>query len=137
MSKPLSGTVAPNTRTPNPQPSRSGASVPSRASFQVTGSNSEQDTGASAKSHTPHEGARTALPKLPTRAAAGRPEPRPAKPAPAPPPDLEPVEEVENAGAWAEEMPERKGANMGPVGLIAAAVLLMVGVYLAATILMK
>ena len=136
MSKPGSGTVSPSTRTPNPQPPRSGASVPSRASFQLPAMSDERDTGANGRSNTPPN-PRPGLPKLPTRAAAaGRPDPKPVKPTkPAPAP--EPAEDADNGGAWAEEMPERKGANLGTVGLIAAAVLLMTGVYVAATMLMK
>lgn len=138
MSKPGSGTVSPSTRTPNPQPPRSGASVPSRVSFQLPAMSDERDTGANGRSNTPPN-PRPGLPKLPTRAAAaGRPDPKPVKPTkPAPAPEPEPAEDADNGGAWAEEMPERKGANLGTVGLIAAAVLLMTGVYVAATMLMK
>ncbi len=138
MPEPQSGPVAVNTRTPNPQPPRSGASVPSRASFNLPGVSDDHDTGATAKAHTPPEPARGALPKLPSRAAAaGCPEPKPAKPLPAPAPEPESQEKVDNRDVWAEEVREGKDNNMGTIGLIAAAVLLMVGVYVATTMLMK
>lgn len=134
---PGSGTVSPGTRTPQPQPTRS--SVPSRASFQLPAVSDEADTGAATRSQTPPELGRGALPKLPTRGAtAGRPEPKPAtKPVKPLPPQLEEVPDEEPA--WADEAaePKAKGNNAGTIGLIAVAVVLMVVVYIGATMLMK
>lgn len=131
--------VPPNVRTPNPQPSspsqpaRGPAKLPSRASFQLPAlSDSTVDTGLPAKSPTPVESPRTALPKLPTRGSATKPTQK-AKP---PVPQLAAVDDLENTPAWAEEVPERK-ASFGAVGIIAAALLLMVVVYFGATLLMK
>ena len=60
-----------------------------------------------------------------------------SRPLPALPPELEPVTDTEDASAWADEVaPDRKG-NFGAVGIIAAAVLIMVVVYLGATMLMR
>ena len=130
---------APNVRTPNPQPARGPAGVPSRASFQLPGlADDGAETGAAAKSHTPAEPAR-ALPKLPTRGATGgRPAAPPAPRTKSPAPQLEAVEEFEDAPAWATENDdEEKKVNFGAVGIVAAALLLMVAVYFGATLLMK
>ncbi len=132
---PTGAPVAPNVRTPNPQLGRGAPPVPGRGAFPKPPSGDESnETGAEVKAHTPVELARPAMPKLPTRGATTG---KPAKGAPkaAPAPQLEPVEE--EATAWAEEVgPERK-AGVGPLGLVAAAVLIMVVVYLGATMLMK
>ena len=134
--KPQSGPVAPDMRTPNPQPPRSSANVPSRASFQLSSQSDENDTGAAAPVHTPPAGARSALPKLPTRGPANaRPEPKPVKAAPPPAPI--PDEEVEDVGEWAEEVSERKNSSAGTIGLVAVAIVLMIAVYIGATMLMK
>ena len=140
--------VAPNVRTPNPQPNpgtpargvpnRGAGAVPSRASFQLPGLAGASETGATSKSPTPAELAQKPQPKLPTRGAtSGKPAPAPppAK-AKAPAPELEVVED--EAPAWAEETePATKPAGFGPVGIIAAAVFIMVVAYLGATMLMK
>ncbi|MFM8272203.1 MAG: serine/threonine-protein kinase, partial [Gemmata sp.] len=122
MPKPLSGSVPPGVRTPQPAPPRT-ANLPSRASFQLPATADTYDTGAAAKPPAPAPAPRAALPKLPTRAAANapvapppRPEPRPAKPGL--PPELESVEDdvPETANAWAEESPENKTASRGTIG---------------------
>ena len=95
------------------------------------------DTSEVARSQTPLEVPRSGL-KIPTRGAATLPAPT-AKPAPktaAP----QPAGEAAPAPlGWTEEevvpAPARNG--FGPVGLIAAALLLMVAVYFGATLLMK
>ncbi|MBN9122491.1 MAG: protein kinase [Planctomycetes bacterium] len=117
--------VSPNVRTPNPQPAR-GGNVPNRASFQLPAIDDGNETGAAAKAPTPLGTPRPALPKLPTRGATtGKPLPKAAP---------EPVVEED---AWAEEVPDRKGGTFGAVGLVAAALLIMVVVYVGATMLMK
>jgi serine/threonine-protein kinase len=153
--------VAPNVRTPNPQPGRPAANIPSRASFQLPAvdqpapkSNAgapkssagaappRSNAGAPPRSNAgaPRSSAGTpaAPPKsnagpparMPTRAVtAGRvaPPPIPAKAAKsAPAGDDEP--------AWADEMPRRP---FGPIGIVAAALLLMVVVYFGAMVLLK
>ncbi len=125
-----SASIPPNTRTPNPQPPRS-SQMPSRASFQLPAMADEADTGAAMKSNTPAVPTRGALPQMPTRAAAaGRPEPKAANiPAPV-------AEEPQTENAWADEVAE-KPSQFGAVGIIAAALFLMVAVYFGATVLMK
>lgn len=127
--------VAPNVRTPQPQaspgtPARGlparpvGGAVPSRASFALPGLATE--AAAPAPAAPPAK----ALPKLPTRGATS------AKPAPAPAPEPEP--EAEDAPAWADESgAATKPNNFGPIGLVAAAILIMVAAYFGATMLMK
>ena len=132
---------APNVRTPGPQPARGPAGMPSRASFQLPALTDDGDTGAAARTQTPPEPAR-ALPKLPTRGATGGRPAAPAAPPPArtktPAPQLEAVEETEEAPAWASESDDgAKQANFGAIGIVAAALLLMVAVYFGATMLMK
>jgi serine/threonine protein kinase len=131
--------VGPNVRTPNPQPGR-GGSVPNRASFQLPPLNEGKDTAPGSKVTAPSEAARSALPKLPTRGttapksaeAAKTPTKAPAKAGSKPGLNLEPGDD-----AWAEEeVPERKG-GFGAVGIVAAALLIMVVVYFGATLLMK
>ncbi|HEY1190905.1 MAG TPA: protein kinase [Gemmata sp.] len=132
------GPIPPGTQTPQPQPSPSRSSVPSRASFHLPAVGDEADTGASARSHTPPELPRGPLPKFPTRGSTGgRPEPKPAtRPTKPLPPQLEEVPNEEPA--WADEAPEPKAkSNTGAIGLIAVAVVLMVVVYIGATMLMK
>lgn len=128
---PVPAPVAPNVRTPNPQPGR-GSGVPTRASFQRSGVEAGTETGGPPKSHPPLEPTRPA-PKLPTRPAPLAP---PAKKS-ALPPELEPVADAEDAVAWADETSPDRKPTFGPVGIIAAAVLIMVVVYLGATMLMK
>ena len=122
-------TTPPGTRTPSPQPARPTSGLPSRASFQMP-TGADADTAATARTHTPPDGARGAMPKLPAR----RPEPKVAKPAPAPAPA--PAEDAADAPAWAEDVPESKG-TVGPIALTAIAVVLMAAVYYGATVLMK
>jgi serine/threonine-protein kinase len=127
----------PNVRTPQPQrgtaapASRPGANVPSRAAFQLPPMADEAvETGPPAR-RTPAEPGRP-LPKLPTRGAAK------AAPQPVPPAELEPVDEPVAAWAAEADAPEqRQGGGMGPLGLVAAALVIMVVVYIGATMLMK
>lgn len=125
---------SPTTRTPNPMPSKSGGNIPSRASFQLppTVEGEPAETGEIGRSQTPLEVPQAGL-KIPTRTATTPPAPT-AKTSPA---DQQPAAD-ENT-RWAEEeatsAPARNG--FGPVGLIAAALLLMVAVYFGATMLMK
>jgi serine/threonine-protein kinase len=128
---PAAGNPAPNVRTP--QPARGPSNIPSRASFQLPALAGGAETGTASKVPTPAEApaARGGPPKLPTRGATGG---KPAAPAKSPAPQLEAVEDGEPT-AWAEEAPaERK---FGPIGIVAAALLLMVVVYFGATMLMK
>jgi serine/threonine-protein kinase len=129
----LPGLPAPNVRTPEPksQPpgSRPGAVLPSRASFQFpVPAETAAPAGGGPKSRPPADPARASM-KLPTRgAAAGS-----ATKLPAP----EPVEDA-GAATRAEETPDQeKPATFGPVGIVAAALLLMTIVYYVATQLMK
>lgn len=128
-------TAAPSASGERPAPAAKPATkpapaLPGRAAFGRV-SEEGNETGAAAKSLTPVEIARPKLPNLPTRAAAGRGAPRPA-----PAPEPEPV--VEEAPAWADEVAEGRGnSNLATVGLVVAAVVIMVVVYLGATVLMK
>ncbi len=93
-----------------PPPAR-GPSLPSRASFQLPAMADEiMDTGPIAAMTMPAE------PVKQPQVVPGRPR-----------------------AGWADEEPERRdgGGGFGPVGLIAAALLLMVAVYFGATMLMK
>jgi serine/threonine-protein kinase len=90
-----------------PAPSKNGPNLPSRASFQLPPMADELDTGVAGHVTTPVEVPKPAVPKR-----------------------------SEFAG-WADDEPiERKG-GFGAVGLVAAALLLMVAVYFGATLLMK
>jgi serine/threonine-protein kinase len=132
--------VAPNVRTPNPQPTpaRGQTNIPSRASFQLPALSDATDTGATAKAATT-ETPRAALPKLPTRGTTG------SKSAPAatsakgksPAPQLELVDEPEDTPAWAHEGGDEKKGGFGAIGIIVASLLIMVAVYFGATLLMK
>jgi serine/threonine-protein kinase len=127
--------VGPSVRTPNPQPTRGPASIPSRASFQLPALADDGDTGAAAKAQTT-ETSRT-TPKLPPRGAARSSLPAmPVPKAKSPAPQLEPVEDADLT-AWATEAEGEKKPSFGAVGIIAAALLLMVVVYFGATLLMK
>jgi serine/threonine-protein kinase len=111
----------PNVRTPNPQPARAASNIPSRASFQLPGlSDGGADTGATSKAKTAE------APRA--RPAASRT----AAPRPAPAAQLDADEP-----AWATESADEKKPSFGAVGIIAAALLLMVAVYFGATLLMK
>ncbi len=128
----------PNVRTPQPQrapapapvPARPAANVPSRAAFQLPPLVDEANETNPTARRTPTEPSRP-LPKLPTRGA--KPAPKPAPPA-----ELEEVEEP--VPAWAAEVsdePAPRSGGMGPLGLVAAALVIMVVVYIGATMLMK
>src|SRR5262245_10995666 len=120
------GTPAPpNVRTPNPTPSRSGANIPNRASFQTPAVDTAETGSASNVRTTPESG--------PNRGAAKPPPSRSTVAAPAKPTKPAPAEE-DDLPAWADEVTERR---FGPVGLVAAALLLMVAVYFGATLLMR
>jgi serine/threonine protein kinase len=129
------------TRTPSPLPSVAAGNVPSRASFHFppsTGGEDVTETSEVGRIPTPLEVVRTA-PKIPTRSAA--------KLAPVASKNSEkfaaatvPAQDVETTPtAWAEEetATTQPRNSFGPLGLVAAAVLLMVAVYLGATLLMK
>jgi serine/threonine protein kinase len=127
----------PSVRTPQPQrapapapASRPAANVPSRNTFQLPPMADEANETNPTARRTPAEPSRP-LPKLPTRGA---------KAAPKAPPPVE-LEEVEDAvPAWAAEVndePAPRSGGMGPLGLVAAALVIMVVVYLGATMLMK
>jgi serine/threonine-protein kinase len=122
---------APNVRTP--QPNRGASKIPSRASFQLPALPGKPEAGRAA---APAGGSRSALPKASARGTPDKPRPAGGRPAPAkstaPKSDADDIEVTR----WAEEAgPDRKG--FGPVGIVAAALLLMVVVYFGATILMK
>ena len=135
--RPIPAPVAPNVRTPTPQPTRGQSNIPSRASFQLPALNDTADAGTAAKA-TATETPRGALPKLPTRGATtGKPAAQPAAKAKSPAPQLEAVDEPEETPAWAHEAGEEKKQSFGAIGIIAAALLLMVAVYFGATLLMK
>ena len=136
---PNPATTSPATRTPSPSPQRSGGGIPSRASFQLPSINGDDhETTEVARQHTPLEVSRP-LPKLPTRGAATMQAPTVkssdrAVETPAPTQDSD-----QSPTAWAtEEVPNNQArGGFGPMGLVAAAVLLMVAVFLGATMLMK
>jgi hypothetical protein len=121
--RPAPAPAAPNVRTPNPQPGRA-ASVPNRASFQLPGLDEGKESGSRSKVGAKSAPGRPVPPPLPTRGTTNKPTPKAAAK-----PEAELGEE-----AWAEEVPERK---FGAVGIIAAALLIMVVVYFGATLLMK
>jgi serine/threonine-protein kinase len=139
-SNPVAAPIPPNVRTPDPkpqaQPAASGRNpamkVPSRASFQLPPLPANDTKEGRGKSQTPPD-TRASKNKIPTRGATNTAPPaRPAKPRPAP---LEPVAD-DGGPAWAEEVVPRK-LSFGAVGIIAAALLLMVIVYISATMLLK
>jgi serine/threonine-protein kinase len=110
----------PSVRTPNPQPGRGASNIPSRASFQLPAlADGGAETASKAKT--------TEAP----RAGSRPPASKAAAPRPAPVPQLDSEEP-----AWATEADEKK-PSFGAVGIIAAALLLMVVVYFGATMLMK
>ena len=138
---PAAPAAAPNVRTPNPQPARGPSNIPSRASFQLPALGAEADTGSSSKNKTPAPAdPRASMPKLPTRGGtADKPRPAPAKGGKSPAPQLEAVDDAE-VTPWADEpaaAPAPQRRSFGPVGIIAAALLIMVLVYYSATMLMK
>jgi serine/threonine protein kinase len=121
-SNPGTPAVPPNVRTPNPAPGRPASKVPSRASFQLPGL---ADSGSNSGSQPKPPGSGDRPRPLPTRnnttAKGGKPQ-------------TDPLEDT--GPAWATEE-EPKKARFGAVGIVAAALLLMVAVYLGATLLMK
>ncbi|HEV3383671.1 MAG TPA: protein kinase, partial [Gemmata sp.] len=131
--------AAPTTRTPSPIQPKSGNGLPSRASFQLPPMSDQvnMDTSEQGRLQTPVEVLRPA-PKLPPRSAVSAPIPGAKAPTNAPPAN-QPVEEEAGPTRWAEEevAPKPARSSFGPFGLVAAAVLLMVAVYLGATLLMK
>jgi serine/threonine-protein kinase len=109
--------AGPNVRTPNPQPARAASKIPSRASFQLPALADGGAGGAKAK---------------PGEAAGAKPAGK-ARVIPKPPP----VPQLDEEPAWANEAGDEKKPSFGAVGIIAAALLLMVVVYFGATMLMK
>jgi hypothetical protein len=95
------------------------------------------DTGENGRIQTPVEVLRHG-PKVPPRSAVTAPVPGVKAPTNAPPAN-QPVDEESGPTRWAEEedAPRPARNSFGPLGLVAAAVLLMVAVYLGATLLMK
>jgi serine/threonine-protein kinase len=117
---------------PSVPTSRPGSPLPGRNLLGRAATDEGSETGGAAKSLTPVELSRPAagrLPPLPDRRAA-KPAARPVAE-----PELEPV--AEEAGAWADEVAEPKSSNLATVGLILAAVAIMVAVFVGTTILMK
>ncbi len=134
-----SGETAPATRTPSPMPPKNGNGIPSRATFQLPsmGDNGNLDTSEVGRIQTPLEVPHPG-PKFSKRASSVSF----AVASNAPAISLQPKQAgAEDAVAtpWAEEEDAQKTPknSFGPVGLVAAAVLLMVAVYLGATLLMK
>jgi serine/threonine-protein kinase len=128
--------IPPNVRTPEPKShppgSRPGAALPNRASFQFPTAPDAAPAGGP-KSHPPADPARASM-KLPTRGATGGPAMQSAKfPAPQP----EPAEGAEPQARAGDDAAEAKPSSFGAVGIVAAALLLMVVVYIAGTMLMK
>lgn len=140
---------SPSARTPDPKPQPAPApapapgrnanvKVPNRAAFQLPGLPEDgSDTNPGVKVQTPTGGPRGAMPQLPTRGATGKAAP-PAPPAKSAKPKPVQREKAEDDSVlWAEEAAEPKKTKFGAVGVIAAALLLMVLVYVVATMLMK
>jgi serine/threonine protein kinase len=130
--------TAPAARTPSPMPTKSSGGIPSRASFQLPQMADElnAETSEVGRIQTPIEVLRPGS-KMATRSATAM-----AAGAKAPtnvPPGKPQGGEDATPTRWADEedgpRPARNG--FGAVGLVAAAVLLMVAVYLGATLLMK
>ena len=111
--KPGSGPVPGAAKTRTPPPAGRMGSLPSRASFQ--------------------------LPPMDEIDAGPGQDPFPdAAPQPQPQPQPQPVPVPSRRSGWADEEPTgQSGGGMGPLGLVAFAVLLMVAVYFGATLLMK
>jgi serine/threonine-protein kinase len=141
-SNPMPEPVAPATRTPNPMPAKSNnGPMPSRASFQLPPMIDERqlDNGDNGRSQAQQEVQRPA-PKFPSRSATAPTSSNGSSALKSAPTSTNLVEESE-AGptGWAvEEQTSTQPRNgFGPLGLVAAAVLLMVAVYFGATLLMK
>jgi serine/threonine-protein kinase len=130
-----SSVTAPATRTPSPMPPKSnGSGIPSRASFQLPPMSNEVnlETSEVGRIQTPVDVPRHGS-KLLTRAAPADQNAR----VPANAAQTKPATEEE--AAWAEEVEARSQtrSSFGQLGLVAATILLMVAVYLGATLLMK
>jgi serine/threonine-protein kinase len=137
---PLPSAIPPATRTPGPPERR--PNMPSRAAFQIPPVADEMDAPPAAPAGRPAPPARRSMPSMPVppapapgRGAKSVPaaRPLPAPKGPQPPPFAEEI-----PTGWADDdaaaTPRR---SFGPIGLVAAALLLMVAVYLGATLLMK
>jgi serine/threonine-protein kinase len=129
--------TAPAARTPSPMPTmptKSNNGLPSRASFQLPPmvDDVNPDTRELGRIQTPVEVPRQGN-KLPTRAASAGAAPGAKAPA------KQAGDEEAVPTRWADEVdaPQPARSSFGAVGLVAAAVLLMVAVYLGATLLMK
>jgi serine/threonine-protein kinase len=149
------------TRTPNPSAGLKGGSVPKLPSLPTRANTAPAPSGSRPGLPGMSHPGRPALPGLSTGARPGLP-PAPAPKAPPAPAaggrkplpsrasfQLPPLDEPEAAApagpathnpateplAWADEDGDRR--SFGPVGLVAAALLLMVAVYFGATLLMK
>ncbi len=112
---------SPATRTPPPAPARPGTGLPNRASLQLS-------ANAEAAAAVPKRGQVATTPPPVTRAARKEPTPEP-----------ELVEE-ETPASWFTEEPVRAssgGTNVGPIGLVCVALILMIAVYFGAMLLMK
>ncbi|MCS6865033.1 MAG: protein kinase [Gemmataceae bacterium] len=92
-------------------------------------------SAAPVRTPPPLEPARPAVPNLPTRGNTMAPVVKTAPVGLSPPPSPDPLEDT--GPAWAEEADDTNKPTFGTVGLIAAAVLVMVVVYFGATLLMK
>lgn len=144
------GSGAGRAAPPPPPPQKSGGSMPSRATLHLPPIAEEEDDGAINTGGMPQRGGMDnprGGPKVPSRGSSPPPPPTRQK---APP--LEPVEE-EDEGAWAEEEPVRNprrgdirggggggGGNnpgLGQWGLVAVVVLLMVGAFFLARVIMQ
>jgi serine/threonine-protein kinase len=130
----------PGTRTPSPMPPKSnGMGIPSRASFQLPpmADQVNMETSQVGRIQTPVDVPRPG-PKLPSRSAAAPADQNARVPENAAQPK-QAGEEAVGESAWAEEVDARprNRNSFGQLGLVAATILLMVAVYLGATLLMK
>jgi serine/threonine-protein kinase len=157
---PLPSSIPPGNRTPGPPPDRKPAPLPTRASTNrnddLPPMAEEIDEGANLPVTRPvvsRQSARGMPVQAPARVAPGRTAPSPGRAATA----AKPVTAAKGAPAarasaakvatsgagaipanWVDEDPDGKPVrSFGPIGMIAAALLLMVIVYLGATVLMK
>jgi len=135
---PKSSEIAPATRTPNPMPPRSTSGLPSRASFQLPPMTDElnRETSEVGRIQTPVDVPRPAA-KLPPRSAVVNNPSSPKPPANSVPTN-QPGEETGRT-PWAdeEESSNQSRPGFGAMGLVAGALLLMIAVYMGATLLMK
>jgi serine/threonine-protein kinase len=140
-SSPASAPVGPATRTPNPVGAKPASALPSRASFQLPPLNEDHQLQPVDLGHNPHLESSRPAPKLPTRGISNGtgPAPKLAAPQPAPAQAKAEANNDQPPAGWAEDehTPTSSRSAFGPLGLVTAAVLLMVAVYLGATLLMK